>query len=468
MKSYYSTALLTRVKRKGTDAWQGVLRHQAPNPEYMPDPRERNQQRKTIGKRPNPAYIPDPRDKEQRSKYIRKEVRKTFSPDLVKTKTQANAALTAWHAQMEQEHATPDGDMCVLDYVNQYITSREQMGTIAPSTSKDYRGTSRYLKYGEDRAIAHISIRDLTPRDVELWENALLACGLSGTTTLKAHRLIKQVCKYAFEIGDIQATPVRGFKAPTPTTGKPNALDAAGRKRLVIELAQMELEPVTIAAYLALYLGLRRGEICALTWGNVDLEGVRWTDANERGAKLRVSHAFGMAKGGQYLKEPKTASGRRVIAITGGLIDVLKEWRSKSWVAWCDTMQQLGIVPTRAAFERVYVIGYLDGTPRAIDTISHNWVDVSKRLNIKGTEGKRVTLHDLRHTFATSAVTGGGDVSSISANLGHAQVSTTLNMYTSRDTAAQRETNKLVSDELDHARIGKVLPFGRISNGTEG
>ena len=62
-------------------------------------------------------------------------------------------------------------------------------------------------------------------------------------------------------------------------------------------------------------------------------------------------------------------------------------------------------------------------------------------------------------------MTGGGDVSSISANLGHAQVSTTLNMYTSRDTAAQRETNRLVSAELDGARLAEVLPFGR--TGTE-
>ncbi|MBR3223929.1 MAG: site-specific integrase [Atopobiaceae bacterium] len=468
MKNYYTSAHLIKVKRKGGDAWQGVLRHQQPNPNYVPDPREPMQQRKNLGRKPNPNYVPDPREPSQRNKHITKDVRKTFPPDLVKTKTQANAALTAWHAQKEQEHATPDASMCVSDYVEQYIASRERMGTITPSTSRDYRGVSRYLKYGGDRAIAHIALRDLTPRDVELWEGALLAKGLSGTTTLKAHRLIKLVCRYAFEIGDVPVTPVRGFKAPSLSVGKPNALDAEGRKKLMIELAQMEPEPVTIAAYLALYLGLRRGEICALTWGNVDLEGVHWQDANEQGAKIRISQAFGMAKGGQYLKEPKTASGRRVVSITGGLRDVLEEYRKRKWAQWCDAMQRLEIVPTRAAFDQLFVIGHLDGTPYNIDLLSHHWIELAKRLKLKGTEGKRVTLHDLRHTFATSAVTRGGDVASVSANLGHAQVSTTLNMYTSRDTAAQRETNALVASDLDNAQAGKVLPFNRQATGTEG
>lgn len=468
MKNYYTSAHLIKVKRKGADAWQGVLRHQAPNPDYIPDPREPIQQRKTIGKNPNPNYVPDPRDPKQKRANITKDVRKTFPTDVVRTKTQANAALTAWHAQMEQEHATPDADMRVSDYVEQYIVSREHMGTITPSTARDYRGVSRYLKYGDDRAIAHMPLRDLTPRDIELWEGALLTRGLSGTTTLKAHRLIKLVCRYAFEIGDIPVTPVRGFKAPSLSVGKPNALDAIGRQKLMTELSQMETEPVTIAAYLALYLGLRRGEICALTWGNVDLVGVHWQDANERGAKLRVSQAFGMAKGGQYLKEPKTASGRRVVSISGGLRDVLEDHRKKMWAQWCDAMQRIEIVPTKAAFDQLYVIGHLDGTPYNIDLLSHHWIELAKRLDLKGTEGKRVTLHDLRHTFATSAVTRGGDVASISANLGHAQVSTTLNMYTSRDTAAQRETNALVASDLDNARVGEVLPFSGRPTGTEG
>jgi integrase len=459
MAHFYTSAHVLKVKRKGVDVWQGVLRYQQPNPEYVPDPRAPSQRRKALGRNPNPEYVPDPREPRQRNKSVRKDVRKIFPPDKVRTKTQANAALSAWHAQMEAEHAAPDASMTVERYVELYIASRESMNTITPSTAHDYRGTSRYFKYGTGKAIANKALRSLTPRDVEQWETALLTNGLSGTTALKAHRLLKQICKYAFEIGDIPVTPVRGFKAPTKTTGKPNALDANGRRLLMIELANMDPTPLTVAAHLALYLGLRRGEICALTWENVDLAGVRWTDSNEQGPKLRVAQAFGVTKGGAYLKSPKTASGRRVVSIAGGLREVLEERRNTMWEQWCDAMQQIGIVPTRQAFNQLYVIGNLDGTPCALDTITHQWTDFAKRLDLTGTEGERITLHDLRHTFATSAVTRGGDVASISANLGHAQVSTTLNMYTSRDTAAQRETNNLVASDLDSARTGEVLAF---------
>ena len=133
MKKYYTSAHLIRIKRRGLDAWQGVLRHQEPNPDYVPDPREPIQRRKAIGKNPNPNYVPDLRDPNQKKANITKDVRKIFPVDMVRTKTQANAALTAWHAQMEQEHAAPDAGMSVEKYVEQYIANRESMNTITPT-----------------------------------------------------------------------------------------------------------------------------------------------------------------------------------------------------------------------------------------------------------------------------------------------------------------------------------------------
>lgn len=466
MADFYTSAHVLRVKRKGRDAWQGVLRYQEPNPEYIEDTREPNQRRKSFGKKPNPDYVPDERTKNQRKANIQKDVRKVFDPNTVRTKSQANTELEKWRKQMEAEHGAPNASLTVARYVERYIDTREKKETVSASTIKDYRGTSRYFKYGGRNAIANVILRDLTPSQVDAWEAALLESGLSGTTALKAHRLIKQVCKYAFEIYDIQATPVRGFKAPKRSTGKPNALDAQGRRQVMLELSKLGQEPVVIAAMAALYTGMRRGEISALTWGNVDLEGSTWQDANETGPKIRIAQAFGEGQGGAYLKTPKTTSGRRIIPISGGLLEVLKERRATMWREFCEKMQEAEIVPTEAMFSNLYVIGGIDGSYCSPNTLTHQWTQLSKQLNIVGTEGKRITLHDLRHTFATSAITRGADVSSVSANLGHAQVSTTLNMYTSRDSAAQRAANDAVARDLDSARTGDVISFRR--NGTEG
>ena len=127
MADYYTSTGLLKAKRKGRDAWQGVLKYAAPNPAYIEDPRAPEQRRKSYGQTPNPDYVADPRKPEQRNKTIVKQVRKVFDPDAVKTKSQAMAALSAWHAQMELEHGTPDANLTVNEYVSRYISRLEKL-----------------------------------------------------------------------------------------------------------------------------------------------------------------------------------------------------------------------------------------------------------------------------------------------------------------------------------------------------
>lgn len=475
MADYYTSANLLEIKgRDGKRRYQGVLKYQAPNPDYVPDPRSPEQRRKAFGKRPNPEHVPDPRAPKQRKSTISKQVRKVFDAETVKTKSQANAELVKWRAEMEAKHAAPDAALTVWQYVAQYIDSRERMRWtdeqghthgVQDSTLKDYRGTMRYLKDG--KAIDSIQMRELTPRQVELWETSLLAAGLSGTTVLKAHRLLKQVCKHAVEIDDLPKTPVRGFKAPSRSTGKPNALDAEGRRRAMLAVAAMELSPVKVAAELALYTGMRRGEICALTWGNVDLKGTAWEGVDERGPKLRVVQSFGVRKGGAFLKTPKTVKGRRVIPLSGNLIATLQERRAAVWDEWAEAMRKAELKPTIAAFNTLYVVGDTKGDPCGLDTLTHNWTQAAGDMGLTGTRGRLCTLHDLRHTFATSAISRGVDVASVAALLGHEQTSTTLNMYTDEDSAAKRRAMQVVASDLDAARAGNVLPFVPRRTGTD-
>jgi integrase len=457
MADFYTSAFLRRLTNRKGKPWVAVLKYSEPNPQYVEDTRTDMQRRKAFGKRPNTEYVEDMRSPEQRKPYIQRQITKTLDPATVKTKSQANAELERWHAQMEAEHGTPDASLAVREYAERYISNLEKLERVSASTVMDYRGTLRYLDRG--KGIADVPLRSLTPAKVEAWEIGLLD-GISGTTAAKAHRLLKQICEHAANLGDIASNPVRAVKPPRRTTGKPNALDAKGRARAVAALDAMAPTRKVVAAQLALYLGLRRGEICALTWGNVDLVGETWQDANERGPKIRIAQSIGRSDSGTFVKQPKTSAGARVVAVTGGLLDVLRARRATMYAEWSEALKHADIEPTKEAFAALYVVGEVNGSYYNPEILSKEWLATARDYKLVGTEGRVVTFHDLRHTYATNAITNGVDVASVAANLGHASKSVTLNMYASQDSDAQRQGNEAVANDLDAARgAAQVVEF---------
>lgn len=483
MAEFYTSTNLLKAKRKGRDAWQGVLKYQAPNPDYVEDSRPENARRKSFGKRPNPDYVEDTRKPNQRKRTITKQVRKVFDPDAVRTKSQATRALAEWHKQMEQEHGTPDANLTVCEYVERYIAMLEKLyepektGTsehrgISPTTAQDYRGTMRYFKRG--KAIDATPMRRLTVTRVQDWELSLIDSGLTGTTVAKAHRLLWSVCEYAVTLDDLPKNPARGVKAPSRTSGKrPNALDAEGRAKVMQQLDAAAPTQLTTAARLALYLGMRRGEVCGLRWCDVDLDGVVWHDekgnpVGERGPKLRVTQSIGVGAGKTYTKPPKSTAGRRVLALKGGILTYLKDRRADMWAEWCAKMNAAEIVPTEEAFSDLYVCGHIDGSYYNPTVLTHEWSGFAKQFSLRGTEGRLVTFHGLRDTYATAAYSRNEPIGTIANALGHQDPALTARRYASgRDSAAQAATNETVANDLDAARMGEVLPFVPRRTGTD-
>lgn len=467
---FYTSAHM--LERKRTDAegrvrtvYQGVLKYREPNPQYMPDPRTPQQRRKAFGKLPNKLYEPDPRTPQQKAKTVGKQIRKVLD---AKTKTAARRELEAWRERMEAEHGTPDASLTVSEYTKRYIDRRERCGELTPTTVLDYRSTAGYLKRGE--AIGDLKLRELDAARVRLWETSLLDT-ISGTTAAKAHRLLKMVLEDAVSVDVLQANPARSVKPPRRTTGKPNALDANGRKKAMEALASCQPTPKVVAAQIALYCGLRRGEICALTWEDVDLDGGAWDDASDTGPKLRVCKAIGEGTEGMYLKEPKTEAGTRIVPLEGDLIPFLRARREAMRDEWLRCMRKAQIDEKHIReedFLRLYVCGDVSGAYYHPTRLSKEWASTARDLGLVGTEGRIVTFHDLRHTYATNAITRGADETSVAANMGHSSPAVTLGMYASRDVAAQRSASKAVAGDLDSAARGKVLKFAPRHTGTEG
>lgn len=176
----------------------------------------------------------------------------------------------------------------------------------------------------------------------------------------------------------------------------------------VIEQQKLEsyllthLDCTALGILISLHMGLRIGEVCALTWDDVDCENeiirIRSTVA-----RVKNTQNGGENKTCLIIDKPKTKSSLRDIPIPSSLLPLLMKMREKACSRY--------VVSDKETFT----------SPRTFEYRYH------KLLDICGIES--INYHALRHTFATRCVEVGVDVKTLSEILGHADVSITLNTY---------------------------------------
>lgn len=364
-------------------------------------------------------------------------------PDTVRTRKQAEKALQAWRYEKELEAATgpslPDAKTTVGEYVSAFVDDLEASKNVEARTVTGYRTICARIAEG----FPGIPMEALTPTMIQKWENGLSASGLSAATVTSYHRLLAEVCRHAVTVDVLAKNPCDAVKTPKRRPPAPNALDAEGFARLDATLETLEPEPATIAALIALHTGMRQGEICAL----------RWRDYDAANGLLYVNEAIGTAKGGSYLKQPKTDNSRRILPVSIELARALM--RRFAYVM--SDLQAREVEMTPQQFGALFIIGYVDGRYITPNAIAHKWHAMARRYGLIGTQGRAVTFHDLRHSFATQAIAAGADVKAVSAILGHANAAITLNVYADAAPDSKRRASELVSGSIK--RLGPVEPY---------
>lgn len=318
-------------------------------------------------------------------------------------------------------------DMLVPAFLERYIRSLEAGAGIAQTTAANYRHCAKQIS----RYLSLARIDEITGDTVLQMQAALLEDGLCNNTVAKAHRFLKQAMQYAEDSGIIERTPfTRRVKPPRRETREPNSLDARGRERLLLALDSMQDTEVTLAVRLGLACGLRREEMCGLRWRDVDL-----------GAHLlRIRVAVCQCEGKAVVKEPKTPTSRREVPLEPDLERRLAIRRR----------QVAGELGTSApeALGDLYVLGNAEGTFYYPDRLTKEFSSIVKMLDLVGTTGKRITLHDLRHTYATYLVAAGTDIKTVSSLMGHSNAAMTLNTYASADPHARRSAAKTIERQM--------------------
>lgn len=193
-------------------------------------------------------------------------------------------------------------------------------------------------------------------------------------------------------------------------------------------------EQIRVLFILAIYGGLRKGELLALEWSDIDFQG----------DTVSISKSVSVVAGQQITKAPKTKSSRRVVSIPHFLTQRLKAlktartryrlelgdyWKGANWVFIQDNGKQMSYSTPYSAFQDT-IARYNSGKP------------VADHLPV-------IPFHGLRHTSATILISGKQDVRTVSSRLGHAQASTTMNIYAH----ALQETDRKAAAALENMLV---------------
>ena len=324
---------------------------------------------------------------------------------------------------------TGDGGLTLDEWMERWLVSYAEP-TLRPSTVSGYRSI---MENHIRPALGEKQLRTVTRNDVQKFYNRLrrtkaMVHGeesekyLSNSMVRKIHMLLHEIMDAAVRSRLISQNPTEGTTIPKCSYAPMKVLN---EEQLARFMDAIRREPMWHDFfYTEITTGLRRGEIC----------GLKWEDLDEKSGRLRVRRSIRVAPGGELeIGETKTEKGTRSILLPPSTLHLLLERRKNAVTQW--------IFPSLLAPEK----------PTSPNAAYQRLKDI-----LKGAGLPDLRFHDLRHTFATHALTSGVDAKTLSGILGHTNASFTLDTYTHVTTDMQKTAAGIVSDFMEEL-LGKEL-----------
>jgi len=292
----------------------------------------------------------------------------------------------------------------LVDWLENVHKSKLRIGTYV-----NYKKHVNYLVEG----LGNVWLQKLTPEQVQAFLQKKLDEGLSSKTVHEIHGVLRVALKKAVRWGMVPRNVCDVVDPPRIVSREavPLSLEQA---RLLVEHVQGHRLEVLLT--MAVVTGMRRGELLALRWSDIDFD---------RG-RLLVSHSVDyIAKHGYVEGKPKTKAGKRLISLPAFLLEMLKHHQT----------QQLEVRKAAQQWEdRDLVFPNLCG-----GYLHPNHMGEKFRMLLKEAGLPDIHFHDLRHSAATILLCMGVNIKVIQELLGHSDISVTLRTYSHLLPSMQQE-----------------------------
>jgi integrase len=287
--------------------------------------------------------------------------------------------------------------LSVAEYLDRWLAdyAKPNLG------GRTYESYESILRNHVKPVIGKIQLQALRPLDVQRIYGRMRELGLSGTSALHCHRVLREALHHAVKWDLIGRNVADAVNAPRSTTGEARI---ATKEELAKIVEAADGTPFSALIRLTLWTGMRLGEVLGLRWQDIDM-------GNRR---LQVKQTYGQDG---VIRQPTTKASRRAIALDTSVVEALDAHRK----AQVEHRLSVG-----RAYDSEADLVFADplGKPTSQHSLDRAWKHIRKAAGAPD-----LRFHDLRHAYASHSLAAGVPLHTIQARLGHAQASTTLNIY---------------------------------------
>lgn len=311
------------------------------------------------------------------------------------TKKYAEAELRKLLYEHEHGHTVKSSATKLASWLAEWLDSYDV--TKLEQTTRD--GYEQSVRNHINPHLGRLTLDKITTKDIQSFVSKLSQRNLSPKTIRNTFTILRSALESAVVMQILSRNPCQGVKLPTATRYEAKVYSTDTVIDVLNLAKDKNIYPVFILGAL---LGLRRGELAALTWGDIDFDtGIITVDKN------RVHTSKGVIS-----KQPKSSAGTRTICAGTTVISLLQELKET-----IDDTNSTNI-------DNRFIVCKADGAPYHPDSITQMWKRFIARYDIE-----QIRLHDLRHTNATNYLASGASSKVVQKHLGHADIRTTLNTY---------------------------------------